>query len=299
MQGKARGPVWLLCATGLAAAGTVTAQEPIDIKGVSVTRTIDCAGGNVVITGTSHNLTLTGRCPRVTLSGTASVVHIESLGRLSVSGMNHRVEWEKGLDGSDPRVQNSGINNQVVQAKGGSTAASASSGTRAQAGSASVETGAGGVVVRSGDSRITVGESGAVSVESTGAGGQKEKVTVNAGGTSVAVDGTAGTVQVGTGATASSGKATVNVLDSDGHRTLDCGGGTANVAGGENVLTLRNCSVLVVSGSENVITLQGPVSSIRLLGNENAVTWSQGAGGKPPSVEMVGSGNDVKRSGAK
>jgi DUF3060 family protein len=57
--------------------------------------------------------------------------------------------------------------------------------------------------------------------------------------------------------------------------------------------------VLVVGGSENVITMQGPVSSIRLLGNDNAVTWSQGAGGKPPNVEMVGSGNDVKHSGAK
>jgi DUF3060 family protein len=298
MKGTARGPVWLLCATGLAA-GTVTAQEPIDIKGVSVTRTIDCAGGAVVVTGTSHNLTLTGRCPRVTLSGTASVVHIGSLGRLTVSGMNHRVEWETGLDGKDPVVQNSGINNQVVKAKGGATSGSASSGTRAQAGSASVETGAGGVVVSSGSSRVTVGESGAVSVESTGAGAQKDKVTVNAGGTSVAVDGTAGTVHVGTGAAGSATKGTtVNVVDSDGERTLDCGGGTANVAGGENVLTLRNCSVLVVGGSENVITLQGPVSSIRLLGNENAVTWSQGAGGKPPSVEMVGSGNTVKRSGA-
>jgi hypothetical protein len=284
MRIRRSGPAWLLGAlVGLAWAGLAAADE--NIQGMGVNRTIDCAG----------------RCPRVTLSGSGSVLHVEELGRLAVSGVNQRVEWVKGLDGAAPRIHNSGIGNEVVQVKAGGSARSSG---RSSGG---VQTGPGGTTVESGDAKVTIG-AGGITVEgadgttttaTTRRGRDKDKVTVTAsGGTTVAIDGSAGTVTVGgTGATARGRAGSVTVIENDQERTYDCAGGTATIQGNDNVLTLRNCPELIVNGNSNTLTLQGGVRLIRALGNENQITWSEGVGGKVPNVETLGSGNNISRSG--
>jgi hypothetical protein len=298
MRMTGRGPMWLLGAVvGLAWMGSAAADE--NIQGLGIQRTVDCEGGTVTITGTSHRLTLRGRCDRVVLSGTGSVVHVESLGRVTVSGVNNRVEWERGLDGNDPRIQKSGINNEVVQVKGGGSASSrGSSGSRKGSGSGSVDVGGGAVVVEDGRDRVTVGSDGVTVESGSGKSGRKDKVVVDSGGTTVTVDNSSGTVKAGGGTVRSSGKAgTLTVAENDQERTYDCAGGTAVIQGNDNVLTLRNCPELIVNGNSNTLTLQGPVRVIRALGNENEITYSQGADGKAPNVESLGSGNNISRSG--
>jgi hypothetical protein len=290
MRMRGRGPAWLLGAVaGLAWMGTAAADE--DIRGVGITRTIDCAGGEVRITGTSHRLTLSGRCERVVLSGTGSTLHVESLGRLTVSGINHRVEWVEGLDGNAPRIQKSGIGNEVVQVKAGAAATSR--------GSAGTGQGSGTIAVEGEGGQVTIGGDG-VTVQDKGTRRRdKDKVTVNSGGTTVAIDGSTGTVTVGGPATAkaSGGKAGVTVAESGLERAYDCAGGSAVIQGNDNMLTLRNCPELVVHGNSNTLTLQGGVKLIRALGNANEITWSQGVDGGAPNVESLGSGNNIKRSG--
>jgi hypothetical protein len=67
------------------------------------------------------------------------------------------------------------------------------------------------------------------------------------------------------------------------------------VEGSENELTLTACPELTVTGAENRILLVGPVRRIRLLGGDNTVEWSEGEGGRPPTVENRGGGNRVVR----
>ena len=89
--------------------------------------------------------------------------------------------------------------------------------------------------------------------------------------------------------------ASITIEEGDLQKTFDCAGGDATVDGGENRLTLRRCRDLTVTGAENAIVLEGPVRSIRLLGNDNTVEWSEGEGGAAPRIETRGSGNRVSR----
>jgi hypothetical protein len=268
MRTRTNGPARLLGAVaGLALAWAAAAAADETIQGAGVKRTIDCAGGAVTINGTGHDLTLTGRCPRVVVSGTGSVVHVAELGRLTVSGLNQRVEWVKGLDGAEPAIQKSGLGVEVVQVNGG-RAAGARSGSSRSSGGASVQAGPAGTTIESDGSRVTVG-AGGVTVE--------------------AADGTPTTTTRKAGS--------ITVMENDQERTYDCAGGTATIQGNDNVLTLRNCPELVVNGNNNAITLQTGVKLIRALGNGNGITWSQGLGGQAPRIESLGSKNDIKRSG--
>jgi hypothetical protein len=293
-----RGSAWLLGAVaGLAWAGLVAADE--NIRGAGVERTIDCAGGDVTISGSGHNLTLTGRCPRVTMSGTGSVLHVEELGRLTLSGVNQRVEWVQGLDGATPRITKSGIGNEVIQVKGG--AAVRSGGSRHSSGG--VQAGPGGTTVESDGAKVTIGANGVTVQDAAGTtttvrgGRDKDKVTVKSGDSTVAVDGTAGTVTVaGGGATVRAKGGSVVVVENDQERAYDCAGGTATIQSNDNELTLRNCPELIVNGNRNTLTLEGGVKLIRVLGNANRITWSEGINGRAPNVESLGNGNTVSRS---
>src|SRR5262245_13835824 len=112
-------------AAGLMAAAAA-AQEPVTIVGVGVRRTVDCGnGGSVTIMGSDHKLTLRGRCESVSVTGTHHLVQIQGLGRLTVTGVDHRVEWEYALTGDQPVVLKTGLRNEVVQVKGGTSRESA------------------------------------------------------------------------------------------------------------------------------------------------------------------------------
>lgn len=113
------------------------------------------------------------------------------------------------------------------------------------------------------------------------------------GGSSITVDGRTGTVRLGTG---SGPAASLTISDTELVKSFDCGGGSALVEGSENRLTLNGCAELTVTGGENHIVLVGPVRSIRLLGGDNSVEWSEGEGGRSPRVETPGSGNRVTRN---
>jgi hypothetical protein len=106
-------------------AGPATADEMV--MGERAKRSIDCAGQTVTITGSRHQLTLRGRCTHVVLTGERSTVRVESLGRLTVSGTGHRVEWEQGLDGKEPVIENQGLDSAVVRVAASSSPRAASS----------------------------------------------------------------------------------------------------------------------------------------------------------------------------
>src|SRR5574341_978757 len=80
------------------------------------------------------------------------------------------------------------------------------------------------------------------------------------------------------------------VVGSDQRRTYDCGGGSATVRGGFNVLTLRNCTRLIVDGGDNTIDA-GVVDAIEVAGADNKITWTESADGRRPRIANEGEGN--------
>ena len=87
-------------------------------------------------------------------------------------------------------------------------------------------------------------------------------------------------------------------IDKDNqNRTIDCAGGSVTVDGNGNVLVLKgDCTTLRVNGNDNTVTAE-VVAEIATWGNKNKVTWTKGAGGKPPKISNPGTGNTIKKAG--
>jgi hypothetical protein len=86
----------------------------------------------------------------------------------------------------------------------------------------------------------------------------------------------------------------VHIAGSDQTKTLDCAGGWARIAGAHNNVTLTgNCSGLTIYGSRNNVTAAFEAGAqVRLVGSENAVTWTT-PDAKEPSVHILGVGNTM------
>jgi hypothetical protein len=82
------------------------------------------------------------------------------------------------------------------------------------------------------------------------------------------------------------------VVGSDQRKTYDCSGGSATVRGGFNVLTLRNCTKLIVDGGDNTIDA-GVVDAIEVAGADNKITWTESADGSRPRITDNGRGNTI------
>jgi len=67
------------------------------------------------------------------------------------------------------------------------------------------------------------------------------------------------------------------------------------VSGSENRVTLTgDCAKVAVMGSKNVVAIEG-ASKIAVMGTDNEVTWKRGVGGKGPNVSRMGSNNKVTK----
>ena len=82
------------------------------------------------------------------------------------------------------------------------------------------------------------------------------------------------------------------VVGSDQTRTYDCRGGSATVQGGFNVLTLRNCTKVMVDGGDNTIDA-GVVDAIEVAGADNRITWTESSDGRRPRIINDGEGNVI------
>lgn len=83
-----------------------------------VSRTIDCAGREIVVSGNRADLELTGDCPSVVVNGNRNQVSIAKAVRVRVLGNENEVSWSAGA----PRVSDLGRANSVVGAEEGASA---------------------------------------------------------------------------------------------------------------------------------------------------------------------------------
>lgn len=97
---------------GLAAGADKT---PIHIVGVGQGTTVACEGRDVVVEGTEHDLTFTGDCASLTLTGTSNKVAIDLRpgAIVAVNGTDQTVKWRSP---KAPTVRVTGIDNHVSKA---------------------------------------------------------------------------------------------------------------------------------------------------------------------------------------
>lgn len=98
-----------------AQAGTAdSAKDSIHITGVEQRRTIACGGRDVVVDGVDHDLTFTGGCASLALTGTDStvVIDLKPGAPVKVEGTGNTVRWRSP---SEPRAKLVGVDNTLVR----------------------------------------------------------------------------------------------------------------------------------------------------------------------------------------
>lgn len=92
-------------------------DDGLVINGVSVKKVVTCKTpkDDVVVNGTSHEITVHGECKSVTVNGTGHKVSIDAAGAITVNGTGLEVRWKKGLQGKDPKIAKSGTGIKVIK----------------------------------------------------------------------------------------------------------------------------------------------------------------------------------------
>jgi DUF3060 family protein len=93
---------------------TPTSSEPggggtITINESGLTKTLDCAGQGVVISGSANTLTFTGTCASVSVNGSRNEISIADVGAIAVNGSFNTITWSDG----DPTTSNNGQGNSI------------------------------------------------------------------------------------------------------------------------------------------------------------------------------------------
>ena len=81
----------------------------LSIEDSAQTRTIDCAGRNVALNGSSNKLTFTGTCGTVSINGSKNELTLATVGQISVNGSLNKVTYSTG----NPKISNNGTGNTI------------------------------------------------------------------------------------------------------------------------------------------------------------------------------------------
>ena len=278
----------------VAAAG----QRPV-VEGMSQRLTVACGSEGAKVQGMGNTVTLTGPCSTVLVEGSDNTVHIASLGRLTVAGMNNKVYWTAGIDGAAPKITKEGIGNTVSQKTPADTGAPAarpqttapSSGSGTAAATATTPTSSAAATAKPGNPTLAVG-SGDKKV-SMGASGDGASMSARRGEPAPARP--ASSARGSSGAAATGSGLPILVPTNQQVKTMDCDGRAVSVQGNGNRLTLRGqCGPVTVGGNENILDV-GATTRIDTSGNRNVVRYRELVNDKAPVVTSGGTGNRVSK----
>lgn len=277
-------------------------QRPV-VDGMSQRLTVACGTEGAKVQGMGNTVSLTGACATVLVEGSDNTVHIATLGRLTVAGMNNKVYWTSGIDGATPKITKEGIGNIVEKktpADSGppgakpqttpSTTTPASSGGTATA-TAATTTSSTTASTTGGNPTLTAG-SGDRGVAMSAAG---EGPSVSATRSGAAPAKPASSTSATRTAAASGVGTPILVPINQQVKTIDCEGRAVSVQGNANRLTLRGrCGPVTVGGNENILEV-GSTTRIDTSGNRNVVKYRELVDDKAPVVTSGGSGNRVSK----
>jgi len=273
-------------------------QRPV-VDGMSQRLTVACGTEGAKVQGMGNTVTLTGTCATVLVEGSDNTVHIATLGRLTVAGMNNKVYWTSGIDGATPKITKEGVGNVVAKKTPADTEAPAakpqtapstttpSSGGGSATATASTPTSSTTASAKPGNPTLTVGSgAGTVAMGAGGSGGPSVSAKKTATTTHPAATSSASATGVGT---------PILVPTNQQVKTIDCEGRAVSVQGNANRLTLKGrCGPITVGGNENILDV-GSTTRIDTSGNRNVVKYRELVDDKAPVVSSGGTGNRVSK----
>lgn len=77
----------------------------------AMTKTIDCTGRNVAVTGSANKYTFSGSCGEVSIKGSKNDIKIGTAAAITVTGSFNHVSWSDG----NPKTSNTGTGNTIGQ----------------------------------------------------------------------------------------------------------------------------------------------------------------------------------------
>jgi hypothetical protein len=274
-------------------------QRPV-VEGMSQRLTVACGTEGAKVQGMGNTVTLTGPCSTVLVEGSDNTVHIATLGRLTVAGMNNKVYWTAGIGGAAPKITKEGIGNTVAQKTPADTEAPAArpqtaaptSGSGTASATASSPTSSAAATAKPGNPTLTVGS------------GDK-KVAMGASSGGAAVSARKGDPAPARPASSARGRSNapstgvgtpILVPINQQVRTMECEGRAVSVQGNGNRLTLKGtCGPVTVGGNDNILDV-GATTWIDTSGNRNVVKYRELIDDKAPRVTSGGTGNRVSRA---
>lgn len=116
-----KGSARTICASTMLTLATsfpITASAQAVLEGAGETSTLDCAGGDAVVTGSENKVTVEGACKKLTVEGSGNVVvaQMRDQSSISVIGTGNRVSW-RTLGKTAPRVSSTGVGNSISRAR--------------------------------------------------------------------------------------------------------------------------------------------------------------------------------------
>jgi hypothetical protein len=273
------------------------------VEGMSQRLTVACGAEGAHVQGMGNTVTLTGSCSTVKVEGSNNTVHIASLGRLTVAGMNNKVYWTAGIDGADPRITKEGIGNTVEKkapadsdaparpqtttpSSGGSGSASATASSGSSSATATAKPGNPTLTVGSGDKKVSMG-AGAGSAGVSASKGEPAPAKPAATSSRGSASSSPSPGGVGT---------PILVPINQQVKTMDCEGRAVSVQGNGNRLTLKGtCGPVTVGGNDNILDV-GATTWIDTSGNRNVVKYRGLVNDKAPRITSGGTGNRVSRA---
>lgn len=89
-----------------------------EVSGMGGNETHRCTPKTEVeINGSDNTVTLTGDCKSINVSGANNKVKAEGVAAIDVTGSGNEVTWKRAVGGKKPKVNRSGVNNKVTQAR--------------------------------------------------------------------------------------------------------------------------------------------------------------------------------------
>ena len=92
--------------------------DKLEVSGMGGNATHHCTPKTEVeVTGSDNQVSLTGDCKSINVSGATNKVKAEGVATITVSGSDNEVTWKRAVGGKKPKVSRTGVNNKVTQAR--------------------------------------------------------------------------------------------------------------------------------------------------------------------------------------
>jgi hypothetical protein len=97
--------------TTAAAPTTPSPGSSQSVSGIKDTKTVICNDSDLIISGSSNTITVTGQCASVTVAGTGNIVVLDSAESITASGFDNKVTYHSGT----PHITNPVGGNVIEQ----------------------------------------------------------------------------------------------------------------------------------------------------------------------------------------